>query len=57
VNVTLFTILGKEITTKVNGFVPAGHHAVVLGPLTKGFYFVRFTAGVFSEIKELQIIQ
>ena len=58
VKVTLFTILGKEITTKVNGFVPAGHHEVVLGPLAKGFYFVKFTAGgVFSEIKELQIIQ
>jgi hypothetical protein len=57
VKVGLFTVLGKEIATKVNGFVSAGVHSVSLGPLAKGFYFVKFTSAALSEVKIVHIIQ
>jgi plastocyanin len=57
VNVTLFTVLGKEIATKINGFASAGSHKVALGPLAKGFYFVKLTTGAVNEVKMLHIVQ
>ena len=57
VNITLFTVLGKEIATKINGFASAGSHKVALGPLAKGFYFVKLSTGAMSEVKMLHIVQ
>ena len=57
VKVGLFTVLGKEIATKVDGFVSAGTHSVSLGPLAKGFYFIKFTSSALSVVKIVHIIQ
>jgi hypothetical protein len=57
VKVGLFTVLGKEIATKVDGFVSAGVHSVSLGPLAKGFYFIKFTSSALSVVKIVHIIQ
>jgi plastocyanin len=57
VKVTLFTALGKEITLKADGFLPAGSHEIALEPMAKGYYVVKVTAGALSEVKVLRILQ
>jgi len=59
VTVKVYSILGKEVATLVNGNLIAGSHNVVwdASKFTSGTYFYKITAGNFSEIKKMLLIK
>ncbi len=59
VNLKLYDILGREVTTLVNEIESAGKHAAVWNAtnLPSGIYFCRFTAGTFSQVRKLVLIK
>ncbi len=68
VTLKIYDVLGREITTLVNGEKSAGSYSVRLtinnlqpayrtGGLTSGIYFCRMQAGSFSETKKLILLK
>jgi hypothetical protein len=60
-NVTLrvFDLLGREVTTLVNGKVAAGTHAIDFdaSALPSGLYIYRLTAGTFQQSRKLVLLR
>lgn len=59
VNLRIYDILGREITTLLNEKMTAGPHSVEFSPvnLSSGVYFYRITAGDFSDVKKMVFIK
>jgi hypothetical protein len=59
VTLKVYDLLGKEVLTLVDGFVPAGYHHVQLdgSRLSSGVYFYRMNAGTFTDVKKLLILK
>jgi hypothetical protein len=55
----VYDIRGREVTTLVNGYMEAGLHRVEFNAsdLPSGIYFYRITAGTFMETKKLVLIK
>jgi len=59
VNLTVFDILGKEISVLVNENKPAGTYQIKFdsGNLPSGIYYYKLKAGDFSEVKKMVLIK
>jgi len=59
VEITLYDILGREVTTLVEGEKKAGTHSVRVdvGSLPSGRYFYRMSAGRFSRVQRISVLQ
>jgi hypothetical protein len=59
VNLKIFDVLGREITTLVNEQKEAGEYNVIWNAegIFSGVYFYRMTAGSFSETKKLLLLR
>lgn len=59
VNLTVYDINGRETTLLFDGFKPAGEYEAVFDGkgLSSGMYFVRMTAGDFTQTKKLLLIK
>ncbi|MDZ7343351.1 MAG: T9SS type A sorting domain-containing protein, partial [candidate division KSB1 bacterium] len=55
----VFDVSGREVATLVNGQLEAGKHNVVFkaGHLPSGVYFIRLTAGQFTQIRKAALIK
>ena len=60
-NVTLkiYDMLGNEVRTVVNAFVPAGNHSVNFdaSTLASGIYFYKIVAGDFTDAKKMTLVK
>ena len=59
VKLTVFDVLGREVTTLIDGVLELGSHEIVLdgSTLTSGVYFYEITAGNFREIKKMVLLK
>jgi hypothetical protein len=59
VNLTVYNMLGKTISTLVNERMPGGNYEVNFdaSDLSSGVYFYRLTAGSFVNIKKMVVIK
>jgi poly(beta-D-mannuronate) lyase len=59
VSLKVYDILGKEVTTLVNGVKPAGTYTVLwdAGDHTGGVYFCRMSAGIFSDVRKMILMR
>ncbi|MBL8007998.1 MAG: T9SS type A sorting domain-containing protein [Ignavibacteria bacterium] len=63
VNVTVYDVSGKEVSSFINGFFEKGNYSFTFNgsDLASGVYFYRLTAsgpdGVFSDVKKMQLIK
>ncbi|MBI5728082.1 MAG: T9SS type A sorting domain-containing protein [Ignavibacteriales bacterium] len=59
VKLTVYDMLGKEITTLVNGQQPAGKHVIDFNAagLPSGVYFYTINSGSFFEAREMMLIK
>jgi hypothetical protein len=59
VRLTVYDVLGREVTTLVNGIENAGKHSVSFdsGNLASGLYLYRINAGEFSSSKKMIILK
>lgn len=59
VNITLFDILGREIAVLANGPYTKGMHKITweANSFSSGIYFYRMTAGTFSQMRKLAILE
>jgi peroxiredoxin len=59
VTVTIYNMLGVEITTLENGFRPAGEHTVTFdaSSLSSGIYIYRLTAGTTTLTKRMTLLK
>ena len=59
VNITLFDILGREIAVLANGPYAPGVHKITweANSYSSGIYFYRMTAGSFSQMRKLAILE
>jgi hypothetical protein len=59
VSLMVYDVLGREVTTLVDGFVEAGYHRETLnaGRLASGVYFYRIQAGSFVQTKKLLLLR
>jgi hypothetical protein len=59
VTLKVYDLLGKEVLTLVDGFVPAGYYQVQLdgSRLSSGVYIYRISAGTFTDVKKLLILK
>ena len=57
--IALYDILGREVTTLVEGEKKAGTHSVRVDvrSLPSGRYFYRMTAGKFSRVQRMSVLQ
>jgi hypothetical protein len=57
--VTLYDMLGKEVSTLLREVKPAGYHTLTLNAvnLSTGVYYYRMTAGDFSQVKKMIVIK
>lgn len=57
--VTLYDMLGKEVTTLLREVKSAGYHTLTINAtnLTTGVYYYRMTAGDFSQVKKMIVIK
>jgi flagellar hook assembly protein FlgD len=55
----IYNILGKEVTTLVNGNVTAGSHQVTFdgSQLSNGIYFYKLQSGSNVEVKKLTLVK
>jgi hypothetical protein len=51
--------VGKEVTTLVNEFKPAGNYLVDFDAslLSSGIYFYKITSGEFTSVKKMMLIK
>ncbi len=59
VNLVIYDVLGREITTLVNENKPAGNYSVEFnaGDLPSGIYFYNLKAGTYTEIKKMLLLK
>ena len=59
VNIKVYDITGKEITTLVNKYKTQGHYSVSFDGtnLSSGFYFYRISAGDYTEMKKMSLLK
>jgi hypothetical protein len=59
VNITVYNMLGQEVKTLVNRFMPAGKYSVNFNGnnLNSGIYFYKITAGEFTNVKKMTLIK
>src|SRR4030095_11540119 len=59
VKLVVFDVLGKEVTTLVNGFQTAGNYVVDFNAstLSSGVYFYRLEAGDFTATKKMLLVK
>lgn len=64
VTVSVFNVLGQEVTSLVNGELPAGNHTVVWdgrngngSVVSSGIYFYRIVAGDYSQTKKMLMLK
>ncbi|MDZ7291769.1 MAG: T9SS type A sorting domain-containing protein [candidate division KSB1 bacterium] len=59
VTLKVFDVNGREVATLVNGQLEAGKHNLVFkaGHLPSGVYFIRLTAGQFTQIRKAALIK
>ena len=59
VKITLYDVLGREVTTLVNEVKPVGHYEVNFNAsnLTSGVYFYRMQAGNFVQAKKMILMK
>jgi hypothetical protein len=64
IDLSVFNILGQEVTTLVAGELPAGRHTVewdgtsISGdPVASGIYFYRLTANDYSDLKKMALLK
>jgi hypothetical protein len=59
ITIKLYSILGKELATLVEGIKEPGNHKVIFdaGKLKSGIYFYRLQAGSYNETKKLILIK
>jgi hypothetical protein len=59
VSLKVFDALGREVTTLVSDYVPAGRHLAKFDAtsLSSGTYFYRLVAGSFTETKKLVLVK
>jgi hypothetical protein len=59
VSIDVFNVLGRKVTTLVNGEMPAGWHSVGWNAsgLASGLYFVRVRAGDFSATRKAVLLK
>jgi hypothetical protein len=57
--IKLYDVLGREVRTLVDGFVPAGYHEVTVdgNDLVSGMYFYRLTTDTFSDMKKMLLVK
>jgi hypothetical protein len=55
VNLTVYDISGRKVTTSVDETLPAGEHAVRVSGLAPGVYVYRLDAGSFNAAKKMVI--
>ncbi len=58
-SITVYDVLGNEITTLVNEEKPAGSYGIEFdgSNLTSGIYFYRLQAGDYVETKKMVLIK
>jgi hypothetical protein len=56
---TVFDILGRETVRVLNGYLPAGNHAVNwnASPLPSGVYFCRLNFGGQSQVRRMVLVR
>jgi subtilisin-like proprotein convertase family protein len=59
VKLTVFDILGREVTTLINNVLEVGSHEVILdgSNLTSGVYFYEIVAGDYREMKKMVLLK
>jgi hypothetical protein len=59
VRLTVYDVLGQEVTTLVNSTLPAGVHTSMFDAsrLPTGIYFYRLEAGSFTDIKKMMLMK
>ncbi len=59
VRLTVYDVLGKEVSTLVDGPELAGHHHATFdgSAVASGVYFYRLTAGAFTNVKKLMLLK
>jgi uncharacterized delta-60 repeat protein len=59
VSVKVFDLLGREVTTLVQGIIPAGSYTVTwdAGDLPSGLYLCRMNAGEFTQTKKMVLLK
>ncbi len=61
VNLKVYDILGREVTTLINEVRNAGKHSVIFSTgqlqLTSGIYFYQINAGDYSEVRKMMLIR
>jgi hypothetical protein len=57
--ISLYNVLGQEISNIVNEFMEAGYHTAEFNGsnLASGVYFYRITAGNFTDIKKMVLVK
>ena len=59
VNIDIYNILGRKITTLVDENQPAGYHQVIwnAGNVSSGMYFYRIKTGDFTEARKMLLLK
>jgi len=59
VTLKVYDVLGKEVTTIINGIMQAGKHQTVFdaSKLSSGIYFYKLTTNNFSDVKKMMLIK
>lgn len=59
VTLTVYDILGKEVTKLINKRQPAGRHSVIFNPvnLAGGIYFYKLKAGSFEQTRKMLVLK
>jgi len=59
ITLKIFNVLGDEITTLVNGEMPAGEHSIIynIKNLSSGVYLYRLQAGQFIDQKKMVVVK
>jgi hypothetical protein len=59
VRLAVYDVLGREVTTLVDGILPAGTHRVTweANAQAGGVYFYKLTAGPHSQTKKLLLMK
>ncbi len=62
VTIKIFDVLGREITTLVNGYYQAGEHHIIFdassfGGLSSGLYIYQLNAGSYTSVKKMNLLK
>jgi hypothetical protein len=59
VRLTVYNVLGQEVATLVDGFMPSGSHQVSFDAsrLASGTYLYRIETGAFTHVKKMSLLK